>query len=364
LEVTAKSKISIAMAVRNGERFIREQLDSFAYQLRLPDEVVVSDNASSDRTLEIVRRFAKSAPFEVRLIVNARNLGIGRNFGSALSRCTGDIICLCDSDDLWCRDKLYKVETVFEGDSEAALVLSDADLVSERLEPLNYTLWQSLGFPLSEAPRFKKQTKLIRYRSLFYGNTMAFRSSYLAAILPIPDVQVFLSGAHDWWIGLLVLCLQGRVALIHEPLIRYRQHDGQQGGIRLNVPWRKRLAALSPIDRVSYPTLHFYRLLLRRIRGLHCAVDEEFIGELVSTIGHYTARACLPDSRIRRLLPVCVELASLRYHRFAEGLISATGDLLRPARISRLKHHEDSRRRAILRVARLSPESGTGINDQ
>ena len=185
------SRISIALAVYNGERFIQEQLETFASQRRRPDEVVVSDNASTDRTVEIVRQFARSAPFKVHLTVNSLNLGIGRNFDSALRRCTGDIICLSDADDVWYQDKLCKIGTLFESDPQIALVLSDADLVDEHLEPFNCTLWKSLGSPLGETPRFKRQTTLRRYRSVLYGNTMSFRSKYLQAILPVPQAPVF-----------------------------------------------------------------------------------------------------------------------------------------------------------------------------
>jgi glycosyltransferase involved in cell wall biosynthesis len=358
------SRISIAIAVYNGERFIQEQLETLVSQLRLPDEVVVSDNASTDRTLEIVRRFGQSAPFQVHFTVNSQNLGIGQNFDCALRRCTGDIICLCDSDDVWYPDKLLKIAALFESDPEVALVLSDAHLVGENLESLNSTLWQSLGSPLGERPRFKRQAALRRYRSLLYGNTMAFRSKYLDAILPIPDAPVFLSGAHDWWIGLLILCLRGGATLIHEPLMKYRQHDGQQSRLRLRVPWWKRIEALSPLGDVSSSALHFFTLLLERIRNLRCAVDEEFVKELVSTIDHFAARERLPDSRVRRLIPLCRELASFRYHRLAEGLLTATGDLLRPPRIARLARDKNSRTAAILKVASGFQESAARKSDR
>lgn len=87
------------MAVYNGERFIREQLDSFLRQTRRPHELVVSDNASSDRTVEIVREFAGRSPFPVRLFINERNIGVTKNFERAIREPSGDIIFLSDCDD-------------------------------------------------------------------------------------------------------------------------------------------------------------------------------------------------------------------------------------------------------------------------
>jgi len=104
--VSTGSKISIAMAVYNGDRFIGEQLESFVRQTRLPDELVVSDNASTDRTVEIVRDFARRAPFKVRLVINDRNLGAAKNFERAITECTGDVIFLSDCDDVWYLNKV------------------------------------------------------------------------------------------------------------------------------------------------------------------------------------------------------------------------------------------------------------------
>ena len=76
------------MAVYNGERFIGEQFESFVRQTRLPDELVVSDNASTDRTVEIVRDFAARAPFPVWLFINDSNIGVTKNFERVLTEYT------------------------------------------------------------------------------------------------------------------------------------------------------------------------------------------------------------------------------------------------------------------------------------
>ena len=94
------STVSVALCTYNGERFLQEQLDSIAMQTWTPDEVVVGDDGSSDSTLEILERWKQSVPFSVRIERNERNLGFAKNFESTLSRCTGDVVFLCDQDDV------------------------------------------------------------------------------------------------------------------------------------------------------------------------------------------------------------------------------------------------------------------------
>ena len=94
--MSARLSLSIALAAYNGERFIGEQLDSIARQTRLPDDLVIFDDASTDTTVSIVRDFARHAPFPVRLQVNPERLGSTHNFEAAIHACGGEIIFLCD----------------------------------------------------------------------------------------------------------------------------------------------------------------------------------------------------------------------------------------------------------------------------
>src|SRR5437773_2588198 len=93
--------ISIAMATYNGAKFIREQLASLAAQTRLPHEIVVSDDCSTDATVSIIEDFAATVAFPVRLHRNPTNIGVARNFERALRACSGGIVFICDQDDFW-----------------------------------------------------------------------------------------------------------------------------------------------------------------------------------------------------------------------------------------------------------------------
>ena len=105
--------ISIAMATYNGDRYIGEQLDSLARQKLLPLELVVTDDGSSDGTLDILKAFSEGAPFPVRIFRNTTRLGYEENFLKAASLCNGDVIAFCDQDDIWMDRKLEVCAPMF-----------------------------------------------------------------------------------------------------------------------------------------------------------------------------------------------------------------------------------------------------------
>ncbi|HEV2835287.1 MAG TPA: glycosyltransferase, partial [Pyrinomonadaceae bacterium] len=98
--------LSIALGTYNGAVYLKEQLESIAAQTRTPDELVISDDQSTDDTLRLIEEFAATAGFPVPLSVNESNLGTAKNFEKAISLCRGDVILLSDQDDVWHSDKL------------------------------------------------------------------------------------------------------------------------------------------------------------------------------------------------------------------------------------------------------------------
>lgn len=114
-------RISVVLATFNGERFISEQLQSIKNQRQLPDEVIVTDDGSSDETLAVVHRFAKAAPFAVRIFEN-QHCGWADNFMIGLSKAVGDVVCYCDQDDIWHPDKLLLQADAIQRDADVVLV--------------------------------------------------------------------------------------------------------------------------------------------------------------------------------------------------------------------------------------------------
>ncbi len=121
-------RISVAMATYNGERFLREQLESLARQTLPPSELVVGDDGSTDRTLDIVAEFARSAPFPVLVHRNEANLGYTSNFLQTAARCSGDLVAFCDQDDIWLPHKLERCARAFS-DQEVVLLVHSAEVI-------------------------------------------------------------------------------------------------------------------------------------------------------------------------------------------------------------------------------------------
>lgn len=313
--------ISVALCTYNGDRFLADQLASLAAQSRLPDEVVVCDDGSSDGTLRILQAFAESAPFPVAVHRNDRQLGVALNFSRAISLCSGSVVALADQDDVWMHRKLERVGAIFDERPSVGAVFSDAELVDERLQPFGRTLFEAIGFSERRQERFRQggALEVLLSRSVCCGATLAFRAECRSAVLPVPP-----SGLHDVWLAVILSASTEMVGL-SEPLIRYRQHaDNQIGaptsGLRTNLARRRRQMALG--DELAH-----YREMATRIARQR-GVDSQATARLNAKIRHLEVRHGLPGDRHRRLQPVLTEFARGRYHRYSRGLRSAGFDLV------------------------------------
>src|SRR3974390_184067 len=113
--------ISVALATGDGQDYLEQQLDSLLHQSHLPTELVVCDDASQDGTVNILEKFARRAPFLVRIFRNASRLGYRKNFLKASSLCGGELIAFCDQDDIWDAAKLERILKCF---SEPGILLA------------------------------------------------------------------------------------------------------------------------------------------------------------------------------------------------------------------------------------------------
>jgi glycosyltransferase involved in cell wall biosynthesis len=201
------TRVSIAMATYNGAKYVREQLDSFARQTRPPDELVVCDDRSSDDTVAILKDFARSSAFPVRVAVNQANLGFIRNFEKALSACEGDLIFLSDQDDIWFDGKVEEILRFMEYTPECLVVSHDLAIVGKDLVPST-----TFHNNLRQAGR-----SLYAYKP---GCAMAFSRSWLNISLPFPGQMA----GHDYWIGGLADVINVR-RVYDKPLLYHRRHD-------------------------------------------------------------------------------------------------------------------------------------------
>jgi glycosyltransferase involved in cell wall biosynthesis len=320
-----RMSISVALCTWNGERFLPEQLNSLAHQARPPDELVVFDDASTDGTAGIVQAFAAEAPFPVRLTVNERNCGVTKNFEQCIAACRGDIIALCDQDDVWLESKLAVVEQVMAESHGSGFAWSDADLVDESLCPIGYTLWEGVraGGRVREALAAGRGAEVLLQRNVVTGATMAFRSEFRDILLPIPPQWM-----HDGWIALLLSMVSG-CRPIDEPLLKYRQHRNQQiGGRKLSLQQQLDLARSMDRQYFQQELDKFIAARNRLVDSGRC--DPEQVRRLFEPkIRHQQARLEMRHRRWRtaRWPLVFAELIHGRYRRYSIGCKSLAQDL-------------------------------------
>ena len=181
-------RLSIAMATWNGARYLREQLDSFRGQTRLPDEVVVCDDHSTDGTATILEEFRRTAPFPVNVSINPKQVGYVGNFEQAVRLCDGDLIFLSDQDDVWLPEKLAEHEAVYRSRPEVGMVFSDATIVDSDLVPLSLSVYEYAGVTPKRLGRFAagRGLDLFIRKPIAYGCAVSIRSDLRPLILPIP----------------------------------------------------------------------------------------------------------------------------------------------------------------------------------
>lgn len=338
-------KISVALCTYNGSRYLGEQLESIARQTRIPDELIICDDRSTDDSVEIAGKFADAAPFPVKIIVNETNIGSTANFSKAIGSCSGDVIALSDQDDVWLPHKLERIGSEFEA-ADVGLVFSNAELTDEQLNSIGMTLWREVFRPHDRRIFAAGNARIVLLQyNVVTGATMAFRSTLRPAILPVPELYEFI---HDAWIA-LVASLSSQVRMIPAPLIKYRQHSAQQLGAglsRWNIPriehhrmrvvdrkaaleriedfrrifdeeWLERLRSIAP-DPGSVPTVSEMQRLLDDAK--------QSIGQ---NIEHHSARADLPLVRPLRAPKILREYVTGRYGTFSRGWQSAVLDLVR-----------------------------------
>ena len=238
-------RVSVALATYNGEKYILEQLDSVFNQTLKPDEVIISDDHSTDKTKEIVDEYIKSHGLKSwKLIDNERNGGVADNFINAVCHTTGDILFLCDQDDIWENDKIQTMVSAF--DSNTSCVISAIRYVDQAGKEIkkktSYTKKRAHEIDLNE---------LCSVCS-YLGMSAAFlRTVYLTV-----EEALMLKTSHDW---ALMVCAEdiGKIKYIGEPLQRYRQHSNNVSIIKNGSRAKNRLGLIERQLRIINITNDF-----------------------------------------------------------------------------------------------------------
>lgn len=320
--------ISVALCTYNGAEYLSQQLDSLLAQQRLPDEIVVFDDASKDGTWDLAVAFADRASergIQVSLHRNSVNIGYVANFTQALLATCGELVFLCDQDDVWHADKISRFAEEFERRPDLLMLHSDADLVDEAGASLHCTLFSAFEISREELEGVHKGDAfaVLVKRNIVTGATMAIRRSVIAYGNEVPPGWI-----HDEWLAMSA-ATQGRVDCLETPTIDYRQHGNNQIGARPRG-FIERLTGngISRPDFMSRMLVRTQSLMHRSASG-QLRLSSPAMHLLSERLRHAQLRANLPPSISERAAAVFSEYASGRYSKFSNGLRSVLSDLFK-----------------------------------
>lgn len=313
--------LSVALCTYNGADFLPDLLSSLDRQTRPPDDVVVCDDRSSDRTPEILRTWASSARFPVRIFSNETRLTTTANFSKACGLCRGTLIAFCDQDDVWHPEKIERVVARLHR-SNAVALLHDSRVVREDGGGSG-SLWSMLKFSERERRWFAHDDamRVLLKHNVVTGAATVVRAGVIDVARPFSP-----HGAHDVWIG-LIAARMGSIELDPVQLIDYRQHGANQVGAPVRS-YRAKLRRRQSLDDVSAREMAQLCDLLQRLEERAADVRDLPVQQLVAKVAHLRARSQLPGGLLARLPAVLTELGRRRYHRFGRGFDSALYDLL------------------------------------
>ncbi len=206
--------VSVAMATFNGQRYLEEQLASLARQAVRPFELVVCDDRSSDSSFTILQKFARTAPFCVRVFQNDETLGYRSNFIKAVSLCRGSLISFCDQDDIWHEQKIGRLAGYFSTSHNLAASHDFSVFYADGRAAIGsyFDFLNRSGFSPAHCVK---------------GCTTTFRRT-LIEDFGWPDSASKISP--DTWVCLVAALLRKR-GFIAQTLIAYRVHEGNASGL-------------------------------------------------------------------------------------------------------------------------------------
>lgn len=332
--------LSIVLCSCNGDSFILSQLESLPYDCFDLNEICISDDCSSDSTIQILENWvgalkSKSPHIKVLFSKQDKQLGVSKNFELTLNVASGPWIFLADQDDVWAGNKTALFKRAIQEFTGPGVINSDGDLVDEEMAPLGQTLFQSLSVTSKEKRLINNgfAYKVLLRRNLYTGAAMAVHREVVNEATPFPTRWM-----HDEWLAITSAFLFSNL-LIDMPTFAYRQHSG-------NLIGAKSLTLRNKISKYREPREERNINLYHRAKVLYeFAVANNWetkshVPDVLQLLErnrafHYQ-RLVLPVRRIQRLLFVARLYLGGDYNTFSLGLRDAIRDITQPAPMGKL----------------------------
>ena len=230
-------KVDILLATYNGEKYLREQIDSILNQTYEDFNLIISDDCSKDSTVEILEEYAKKDS-RITIYKQEKNLGVIANFEFLLSKVESEYFMFSDQDDIWNANKIEKTLNKLK-QTDSDVVFTDLLVVDDKLNTLYNSYWELKGL----------KNKIIKYNgfdALYLNNyvtgcTMLMKKEVIRKALPLPKTTKYV--LHDYWIA-LIASQSGKISYLNEPTIKYRQHKNNKIGSKTRT---ERIKTLSEI---------------------------------------------------------------------------------------------------------------------
>lgn len=219
-------KINILMPTYNGRLYLRKQLDSILNQTFKDFRLIISDDASTDSTLKILKEYEEKDS-RIEVYGHQKNMGLSNNIEFLIGKVRSEFFMFADQDDVWELDKIEKTFNKLQ-ETNSDLVFTDLEVTNSRLKTIAPSYWKLKGFE-------NKIKKYNNFESLYLNNfitgcTMLVKSKWINDFLPIPKTSKYI--LYDYWIS-LVISQNGKMAYIDSPTIKYRQHKKNQVGSKM-----------------------------------------------------------------------------------------------------------------------------------
>ncbi len=218
--------IDVLLPTYNGEKYIKEQIDSILNQTYQNIQLIISDDCSKDHTLEILKEYEKKDN-RITVYEQKENLGCTKNYEFLLKQVKNEIYMLSDQDDVWKPEKIEKTYEQLQKE-KADLVFGDLEIVNEKLETIAPSFNQFMKLD-KKIKKYKNTYQLNYLYNCITGCTIMSKKKWLEKILPLPTKSKYV--IHDYWIG-LIISLEGKLSYMPEKYIKYRQHENNEVGVQ------------------------------------------------------------------------------------------------------------------------------------